>query len=211
MKNINKIIKIAKTYFVNPAAGHDWSHVERVYNLSLKIGKAEEAKMEILKPAVFLHDIARKKEDLGKITCHAQEGAIMAKEILQKIKYPEDLIDQIFYAISIHRYRLKVEPQTLEAKILQDADRLDALGAISIGRVFTWGGEHKRPMYDPQIPPKSSYNSDAATSLNHFFEKILYLKPETFKTQTGKHLAEERYQYSKNFVERFLTEWEGKQ
>lgn len=211
MINTNKIIKIAKTYFVNPAAGHDWSHVERVYNLAKKIGKAENANMEILEPAVLFHDIARKKEDSGEIACHAEEGAMMVKEILQKINYPDGLIDQISYAISVHRYRLNINPKTLEAKILQDADRLDALGAISIGRIFTYGGEHKRLMYDPKQPPKNYYNSDAATSLNHFFEKILHLKPETFKTETGKLIAKERYQYSKDFVERFLAEWEGKQ
>jgi uncharacterized protein len=211
MKNTDKIIKIAKTYFVNPVAGHDWFHVERVYNLARKIGQAEKADMEILEPAALLHDIARKKEDSGKIECHAQEGAKMAKEILQKINYPENLIDQISYAISVHRYRLKINPETLEAKILQDADRLDALGAISIGRVFTYGGGHKLPMYDPDLPPKDYYNSNAATSLNNFFERVLPLKPETFKTETGKLIAKERYQYTKDFVERFLAEWEGKQ
>jgi len=210
MTKINEVKKIAKTYFKNPVSGHDWFHVERVYRIAVRIGKAEKADMTILKPAVLLHDIARKKEDLGKIKCHAQEGAKMAKKILSNLDYSKEKINQIAYAISVHRYKLQIKPKTLEAQILQDADRLDALGAINVGRVFSYGGEHRRPIYDPKIPPKPYYNSDATTSLNHFFEKILKLKPKTFNTKTGRQIAKERYQYSKNFVKRFLLEWRGK-
>jgi len=210
MNKIKEIEKIAKTYFKNPVSGHDWFHVERVFRTALKIGKTEKADMSILKPAVLLHDIARKKEDMGKVKCHAQEGAKMAKKILNKLNYPQEKIEKIIYAIGVHRYKLQIKPKTLEAQILQDADRLDALGAVSVGRIFSYGGEHKRPIYDPKIPPKSFYDSDAATCLNHFFEKIFKLKPETFNTKTGRLWAKERYRYSKSFVKRFLLEWQGK-
>lgn len=210
MTKIDKIKKIAKTYFVNAVAGHDWFHVERVYRSAVKIGKKEKANLKIIKPAALLHDIARKKEDLRKVDCHAEEGAKMAKKILTGLGYKESQIKKIAYAIESHRYRKQIKPKTLEAKILQDADRLDALGAISIGRIFSYGGEHQRPLYDPGKPPKTYYDSHAATSINHFFEKIFDLKPELFNTKTARLLAKERYSYTKQYVERFLKEWEGK-
>lgn len=207
--SINRIKKIAKSYFKNPVAGHDWFHVERVYKLAVKIGKSERADMSILKPAVLLHDIARKKEDRGEIDCHAKEGAKMAIKILLRLNYPKKKAKQIAYVIEAHRFRQKMRSKTLEAGVLQDADRLDALGAVSIGRIFSYGGEHKRPMYDPKIPSKSFYDSNAATSINHFFEKIFHLQPKTFNTQTARQIAKERYKFSKKFVKRFLQEWQG--
>jgi len=207
MTKINEVKKIAKTYFKKPVSGHDWFHV---YRIAVKIGKAEEADMSILKPAALLHDIARKKEDMVKVECHAQEGAKMAKKILNNLSYSKEKIKKIAYAISVHRYKSQIKPKTLEAQILQDADRLDALGAISVGRIFSYGGEHKRPMYNPKIPPKPYYDSNAVTCINHFFEKIFKLKPKTFNTKTGRQIAKERYKYSRNFVKRFLLEWKGK-
>lgn len=209
MNKIKKIIQIAKNYFQNPIAGHDWFHVGRVYKNALKISKNENVDMDILEAAVFLHDIARKKEDAGKTECHAKEGAKMARKILSDLDFPKNKIDPVAYAIESHRYRSQVKPETLEAKILQDADRLDALGATSIGRIFSYGGAHNRPIYDPNLPPKSYYDSNAATSINHFFEKTFQLKPETFNTKTARKIAEEKYSYMKDFVERFLKEWQG--
>lgn len=209
MNKIKKIIQIAKSYFQNPVAGHDWFHVERVYKNAFKIGKNENADMDILEAAVFLHDIARKKEDMGKTECHAKEGAKMAKTILKSLDYREKDIEEISEAIKDHRYREQIKPKTQTGRILQDADRLDALGAVSIARIFSYGGEHKRPIYDPKIPPKSYYDSNAATSLNHFFEKIFHLKPAGFHTKLGQEIAKERYTYIQNFVKRFLKEWSG--
>jgi uncharacterized protein len=138
------------------------------------------------------------------------EGANMARKILRNLNYSKEKIERIAYAIENHRYKKQAVPKSLEAKILQDADRLDAIGAVSIGRIFSYGGEHKRPMYDPKIPPKSYYDSNAATSINHFFEKNLLLEPDTFNTKMACQIAQERYKYTKNFVERFLKEWGGK-
>lgn len=210
MSELDQIAKISKKYFKNPVTGHDWFHVERVYQIAIKIGKDEKANIGILKPATLLHDIARKKEDMGKIKCHAQEGVKMARKILKNFNFPEEKIEKIAYVIKVHRYKQQIKPKTLEAQILQDADRLDSLGAINVGRIFSYGGEHKRPMHDPKIPPKSHYGSNSATSINHFFEKIFKLKPKTFNTKAGQQLALERYRYTKNFVKRFLQEWEGK-
>jgi len=210
MTKIDEVRKIAKTYFKKPVSGHDWFHIERVYQTAIEIGKVEEANMSILKPAALLHDIAKKKEDMGKTKCHAQEGAKMAKKILNDLGYPKEKIKQIAYAIKVHRYKRQIKPKTLEAQILQDADRIDVLGAIGVGRIFSYGGEHKRPMHNPKIPPQSYYDSNSATTVNHFFEKICKLKPDTFNTKTGRQIANERYKYSRNFVKRFLLEWKGK-
>jgi len=120
MNKIKEVEKIAKTYFKNPVSGHDWFHVERVFRTALKIGKTEKADMSILKPAVLLHDIARKKEDIGKVKCHAQEGAKIAKKILNDLGYPKEKIKQITYAIKVHRYKRQIKPKTLEAQILQE-------------------------------------------------------------------------------------------
>jgi len=207
---IDKIARIAKSFFKNAVAGHDWFHVERVYNLAIKIGKIEKADFDLLKTAALLHDIARKYEDLGKVKCHGEGGAKIAKKILSDLRFSKEEIEKICYAIKAHRYKTQTKPITLEAKILQDADRLDALGAICISRVFSYGGEHLRPIYDPKIPPNPHYTSNAATSINHFFEKILKLKPETFNTKTGRKIAKDRYKYTQEFVERFLKEWKGK-
>lgn len=210
MNKIDQIKNISKTYFENPMAGHDWSHVERVYNLSEKIARSENADLDIVRISALLHDIARKKEDLCEVECHANEGSKMAQEILSKLKFDPIIIQKVSHAISCHRYKKKIKPDTLEAKILQDADRLDALGAVCIGRIFTFGGEKKRPMYDPKLPPRSFYDGNGATSLNHFFEKIFYLKPSEFNTKTAKEIAKKRYSFTKLFVKRFLDEWEGK-
>jgi uncharacterized protein len=209
MGDIDEIRRIAEGYFDKSAAGHDWHHVERVYRMAVKIGKAEGADMSVLEPAALLHDIARRKEGEGAVECHAAEGARMARQILKEISYPDDKIEKIAYCIDVHRYRKQIKPTTLEAQALQDADRLDALGAICIGRCFTYGGAKGRPMYDPDIKPAEKYESKAATSMNHFFEKILKITPESFNTKTARGIAKERYAFVKGYVERFLKEWKG--
>lgn len=210
MQDIEKIKTIARGYFKNAVAGHDWFHVERVYRLARIIGKAEKADMSIIEPAALLHDIARRKEDSQEVECHATEGAHMAAGILRKLGYPEEKIQKIAYCIDVHTYRKQIKPKFLEAQIMQDADRLDALGAIAIGRIFSYGGEHKRPMHNPKIKPAKHYVSNAATSINHFYEKILKMTPSSFNTKTARRIAKGRYAFVKEYVDRFLKEWDGK-
>jgi len=192
--------------------GHEFSHTQRVYNHALQIAKKEKADLEIVLVAALLHDIARKKQnDLNNIICHAEEGARMAREILEKIDFPKEKIPEVCSAIETHRFSKNLKPETKEAKIIQDADRLDALGAIAIGRIFSYGGKNNRPMHNSKIPIKEYvHNHQSETSINHIYEKILKINPASFHTETAKKIAQERYNFVQIFLENFLKEWEGK-
>ncbi|MBW2984637.1 HD domain-containing protein [Candidatus Woesearchaeota archaeon] len=200
--------KIEK-YFTDP--GHEFDHTERVYKLAVRIAKEENADLDVIKAAALLHDVGRHKEDPEKGICHAEESAKIAPEILKSINFPEEKVSKVVHAIKVHRYSKQLKAETKEAEILQDADRLDALGAIVIGRVFARGGSKHRPIHDPGIEPEKEYNvkTKAKTSMSHFYQKILKIKPETFKTKLAQKIAKERYAYVKDFVERFEKEWKG--
>jgi len=191
-------------------SSHGFDHTQRVYNLALKISKGEKVDLDVVKASSLLHDVARCKEDNREIECHAEEGAKIAENILREMNFPDDKIKKVCFAIRIHRYSKGLNAETKEGKILQDADRLDALGAICIARVFSYGGKKGRPIYNPKIKYNSQYKSDSKTSINHFYEKILKIKPETFKTKEAKKIAKERYKFIEDFVKRFKLEWEGK-
>jgi uncharacterized protein len=191
---------------------HAFDHTQRVYNLALRIAKTEDGGLDIVKASALLHDIARKKQDEfeGKI-CHAEEGAKMAEKILREMNFLEDKIEKVKHCIEVHRYSKKLEPQSIEAKILCDADRLDALGAITIGRMFSTGGKINRPLHNPEIPPEedSKKKGYSGTTINGFYNKILKLKSETFYTKEAQKIAQERYKFVEEFVDRFVKEWEG--
>ena len=209
---IEKIKQKTLKYHSNLDGGHFFDHTERVYNMAVKIAKSEkDVNMKIIKLAALLHDVARFKETENPKLCHAEEGVKMAREILKQEGYDEKIINHVCDCISTHRYSKKLEPKSKEAAILQDADRLDALGAIIIGRVFSKWALYKKQMYDPNILPAKEYPSkdSGKTSLNHFKEKILHIKPETFKTELARQIAKSRYQYVRDFVKRFEKEWRG--
>lgn len=200
--------------YFEETGGHEIEHTERVYRLCLAIAKTEKIDLDTLRAAALLHDIARKKQEEMKDTiCHAEEGAKIAKEILAKTDFPKEKIDAVCYAISVHRYSTKIKPQTIEAEILQDADRLDSLGAGGIARCFAYNGKRNNPIHNPKIRPKEEYEKDKenSTAINHFYEKLLKIKPETFNTKKGKEMAQERHAFIKTFVERFLKEWSGEE
>ena len=196
-----------KHYF--KGISHDFFHTERVYNLVLKIAAKEGGDIEVIKAAALLHDIARYKEDENPMLCHAEESAKLAPKILKSIGFPEQKTDKVIHCILVHRYSKGLKAETKEAKILQDADRLDAIGAIAAARLFSFSGTMKRPIYDPDIKPKEEYDGDSETSINHFYEKILKIKPEPFNTETAKKIAEERHDFIEKYVERFFEEWNG--
>lgn len=187
---------------------HDLYHIERVYNLALRLAHEEGADLDTVKAAVLLHDIARAKEDEGRIKDHAEEGARMARRILEDVDFPKNKIDRVVDCIEVHRFRKGTAPKSLEAKILQDADRLDILGAVGIARVFTRGGWSNQPIYDSKSSPKEKYDGKSDTSLNHIYEKLLKVKG-TMNTATARKLAEERHKYVEQFVERLLKEWKA--
>lgn len=209
-KFYEKLRERIKPYF-EKAGSHSFEHTERVYNLAVHIAKSEKADIDIVKTAALLHDIARKKQEeyKGKI-CHAEEGAKMAKEILGAVNFPKEKINSVCHAIEVHRYSKGLIPKTKEAEIIQDADRLDALGAITIARIFDYGGKLNRPIHNPKLKPKEyTHNSESESSFIHFYEKILKIKPETFKTAETKKIAKERYKFVQEFVDRFVKEWNG--
>lgn len=164
--------------------------------------------MDVIRAAALLHDIARAMEDEGKIEDHATEGAKMARKVLEEVNFPREKIDKVIHCVKVHRFRKGVKPENLEAKVLQDSDRLDIIGAIGIARVFTRGGWENMPIYDPSIPPKERYDGRSLTSVNHIYEKILKVK-RSFNTSTAKEIAEERHRFIEQFLERFLKEWKG--
>jgi len=187
---------------------HDKYHVERVYNLATRLAQEERADLDVVKAAVLLHDIARAMENEGTIDGHAKEGARMARKILEEVNYPEEKVAEVAHCIEMHRFREGLMAKSLEAKILQDADRLDIIGAIGIARVFARGGWGNKPIYVPSVAPKTKYDGKSDSSVNHIYEKLLRIK-ETMNTNTAKKIAEERHRYVEQFLERLLKEWKG--
>lgn len=201
-----KIEKKSEGFFSH--SHHDKSHVERVYNLAVRLANEENADLDVVRAATLLHDIARAMEDEGKIADHATEGAKMARKILEEIDFPKEKVAKVIHCIEAHRFKKGMKAESLEAKILQDADRLDIIGAIGIARVFTRGGWGNKPIYDPTIPPKEKYDGKSLTSVNHIYEKILKVK-DTINTNTAKEIAEERHKFVEQFLERLLREWKA--
>jgi len=185
---------------------HDKSHVDRVYRLAVRIANEEGADLDVVKAAALLHDVARAMEDEGKIDDHALESAKMARKVLEEVNFPKEKTIEVIHCIETHRFREGIEAKSLEAKILQDADRLDIIGAIGIARVFMRGGWSNQPLYDPSIPPKKKYDGKSLTPINHIHEKILKIK-ETINTSTAKRIAKERHQFVEQFLDRLLKEW----
>ncbi len=204
-----------QNYF-EKGGSHAFDHTQRVYNLAVDLAKEEEADLDIVKTAALLHDIARLKEDNKEVECHAEHGGEMAREILKEMNFPEDKIEKVVHAIKVHRHSKGLKAETKEAKIIQDADRLDALGAITIARMFSTGGRLNIPLYNPDIPfdKIDIYNSTlrdfSVSTIHSFHNKILKIKPETFNTKKAKKIAVGRYKFVEEFLDRFLKEWEGK-
>ena len=215
MKQLNKqfyeeLKENIQPYF-KKSGSHAFNHTQRVYNLAVYLSKGERVDLDVIKASALLHDIARKEQDIckGKI-CHAERGAEISKRILREMNFPEDKIKEVFHAIIVHRQSKKLKPESKEAKILQDADRLDALGAITIGRMFSTGGEIKRPLHNPNIVPgKRKKRGYSETTINGFYEKILKLTPGKFHTKKAQEIAKCRYDFVEEFVNRFIKEWEG--
>jgi uncharacterized protein len=200
------IRRLTQKYFKH--AHHNKFHTQRVYSLAIKIGQKEKADLKVIKAAALLHDVARSLEDEGKIVDHATEGAKIAKAILRKTKFYPEKIEEVIHCIKVHRYSKRLKPKNLESKIIQDADRLDMLGAIGIARVFSRSGWINTPIHDPKIHPKKTYDGKSLTAINHIYEKLLKSK-NTFHTESAKKIAKKRHEFVEKFLERFLAEWNG--
>ncbi|MFD2892311.1 HD domain-containing protein [Flavobacterium chuncheonense] len=212
MTIIDQTILFVKDKLQNAEGGHDWFHTERVYKNALLIAQEENCDLEIVKLAALLHDIADSKFHNGDETI----GPKMASEFLQNKGIDSETIAHvvaIIENISFKGGNIKKEFDSIELQIVQDADRLDALGAIGIARTFNYGGFKNRPLYDPNIAPKlnmtkEEYKKSEAPTLNHFYEKLLLLK-DKMNTRTGKRIAEKRHLFMESFLAQFYAEWEG--
>lgn len=212
MENIiDKTIEYVKDFFEKDFSGHDFYHTLRVYNLAKYITKFEECDIELVYLGALLHDV-----DDYKLVGKEKEPFSNAKTFLKSLGYSNKKIEQICHIISQVSFKGKdtVVPDTIEGKIVQDADRLDAIGAIGIGRTFAYGGSHKIPMHIPNMEYKENmsaeeYYENVGTTINHFYEKLLKLK-DLMNTETAKNMAKHRHEYMEDFLKEFYDEWEGK-
>ncbi|MEJ8756654.1 HD domain-containing protein [Pontibacter sp. H259] len=210
---INKTADYVKSILSGEGSGHDWWHILRVWNNAKTIAATENADLFIVELAALLHDIGDHKFHNGDETV----GPRMAAAWLSELKVTGTTIDHIcniIIELSFKGANTTSEMSTLEGQIVQDADRLDAIGAIGIARTFAYGGHKNREMYNPNIAPElhdtfEAYKSSTAPTINHFYEKLLLLK-DRMHTQTARNLAEQRHQYMEEFLQQFYAEWEGK-
>jgi len=199
------IEKTAKSYFSNEGC-HNWDHTKRVLNLCLHIAKTEKnVDMDVLKKAALLHDIGRADQDNtnGEL-CHAEKGADLAREVLGDYMKTEEII----HCIKSHRFRKGEDPKTIEAKILFDADKLDAIGATGIGRAFLFAGEIGAKLHNKKIKGTRPYTKED-TAYREFKVKLSKIKDKML-TKEGKRLAEQRHKFMNEFFERLNNEVEGK-
>jgi len=207
-------IEEARSYYSGEDAAHDFEHVLRVLRLAERIGNVEGADMEILRAAVLLHDIARVAEDQGG-PCHAEAGAQRAREILAG--HPEDLVEAVAHAIATHRFRSSAVPQTLEAKILYDADKLDAIGAIGVARAYAIAGRHGQRLWATVSLAHAERSMEEArgdianaehTPVHEYIFKLSRLR-HTLLTATARTIAIGRHDYMAQFFARLEQEVKG--
>jgi len=210
---ISKTEDFVKTTLKGAEGGHDWFHILRVWNNAKLISKTEHVDVFIVELGALLHDIADSKFYNGDESI----GPKVARKFLENLQVEEAVIlhiEQIILNISYKGGNFEQNFTSPELQVLQDADRLDAIGAIGIARCFNYGGFKNRPLYNPEIPPKlnqtkEEYKNSTAPTINHFYEKLLLLK-DKMNTKTGKKIAEERHRYMEIFLQQFYNEWEGK-
>ena len=210
---VHKTILFVQEKLENAEGGHDWFHIERVYKNALLIAENEVCDVNVVKLGALLHDIADSKFHDGDESI----GPKTARTFLEAEKVEPTIIDHVIAIIENISFKGgKVERQfsSIELDIVQDADRLDAIGAIGIARTFNYGGFKNRALYNPEIAPnltmtKDEYKNNEAPTINHFYEKLLLLK-DKMNTQTGKQIAQDRHRYMEDFLEQFYAEWEGK-
>ena len=209
---IDKTIAFVKEKLDNAEGGHDWFHIERVYKNSILIAQEEDCDLTVVKLGALLHDIADSKFHDGDETI----GPKTARTFLESENVFEETINHVINIIENISFKggnFENKFSSKELEIVQDADRLDAIGAIGIARTFNYGGFKNRALYNPSIAPnlnmsKEEYKNSNSPTLNHFYEKLLLLKDE-MNTATGKKIALERHKYMENFLSQFYAEWQG--
>lgn len=209
---INDTIAFVKKELENAEGGHDWFHIERVYKNAVLIANGENCDILIVQLGALLHDIADSKFHDGDETV----GPKKARLFLESKNFPENTIANVVNVIENISFKGGHETKkfsSLELDIVQDADRLDAIGAIGIARTFNYGGFKNRAIYNPKINPnlhmsKEEYKNSDAPTINHFYEKLLLLK-DKMNTKTGKEIAAQRHEFMELFLDQFYDEWNG--
>jgi len=211
---IERTIAFVKQQLETAEGGHDWFHIERVYQNTLQIAKKEHVDHLTVSLAALLHDIADSKFHDGDETI----GPQLAREFLFKNNVDSLVIEHVINIIEHMSFKNTfdngVSFTSKELEVVQDADRLDAIGAIGIARAFNYGGYKNRKLFDPEIQPnlnltKEAYKKSEAPTINHFYEKLLLLK-DKMNTNSGKQIAAKRHKYMEDFLEQFYAEWNGK-
>ncbi|TYA52298.1 HD domain-containing protein [Formosa maritima] len=212
-EQIEKTKIFVKETLKNAEGGHDWFHILRVFNNCSLISEKEEVDAFVVKLGALLHDIADSKFHNGDETV----GPKLARDFLNIIQVEKEVVDHVIQIIENISYNSSLDPsktfKSPELDVIQDADRLDALGAIGIARTFNYGGFKNRAIYNPDILPdlnmsKEAYKKSTAPTINHFYEKLLLLK-DLMNTKTGKQIAAERHEFMEQYLEQFYAEWEG--
>ncbi|RYM32970.1 HD domain-containing protein [Brumimicrobium glaciale] len=209
---IQAVEQQVKKLFENEGTGHDWFHIDRVRNIALKIQEKEGGNREVIELAALLHDISDHKFNGGDF----EKGAEVASQILDHLNVNIETKLAVALIVKYVSFKGSGEKDTmdsLEGKIVQDADRIDAIGAIGVARTFAYGGSIGQPIYDPAIPPKikqskESYIKERTHTVNHFYEKLLILK-DRMHTHSGKVIAEKRTLFMEEFLDQFYEEWGG--
>ncbi|WP_159479207.1 HD domain-containing protein [Chryseobacterium sp. 18068] len=207
---IQNTIQFVKEKLEGAEAGHDWFHIERVWKLSKQIAQTEDCNLEVVELSALLHDIADPKFHNGDETVALK----ISREFLESQNVEEGIIQQVLFIIQNISFKNRNEVPAdlpIELKIVQDADRIDAIGAIGVARTFNFGGFKNNMMYHPDIQPKlnmskEEYKKSNGTTINHFYEKLLLLK-DLMNTNEGKKIAEERHQFMLTFLDQFMKEW----
>lgn len=194
-------------------SGHDWYHIERVRDMAARLQKKEGGDLQMIELAALLHDLGDfRQQGFSEI-----KGSFVLRGMMDVLDIEEDLKEKLMKLIDESQFygEETKKPKTIEGKILQDADWLDALGAVGIARVFATGGSNRRMMHDPEIKPRARptkaeylYRKSDGTSYNYFFEKILKI-PKMINTETAKKIAERRIKFTEEFLDQFKKEWEG--
>ncbi|MDF0714636.1 HD domain-containing protein [Muricauda sp. 334s03] len=211
---VQNTIDFVKEKLQNAEGGHDWFHIERVFNTSNLLLNHEEGNTLVVQLAALLHDIADPKFYDG----DESVGPKTARNFLVSQSVDEKIIEHVVSIIKHMSFKNSLETEgtkftSKELQIVQDADRLDAIGAIGIARAFNYGGFKNRELHNPDVPPnlnmtKEEYKKSTAPTINHFYEKLLLLK-DKMNTKTGKKLAEERHQFMLDYLDQFYKEWNG--
>ena len=214
MTIIDNTILFVKQQLENAEGGHDWFHIERVYKNALLIAEGVDCDLIVVKLGALLHDIADSKFHGGDETV----GPKTARTFLESQNVSEDIILHVIAIIENISFKggnFEKKFNSKELEIVQDADRLDALGAIGIARTFNYGGFKNRPLYNPNVQPnlnmnKEEYKNSESPTLNHFYEKLLLLK-DKMNTETGKKIAQKRHDFMVTFLSQFYAEWDGEE